>query len=442
MSGWPSLLLPLMLPLAADHTAGDTGWPQWRGSTGTGAALTADPPVSWSESENVRWKVPVPGRGHSTPVIWGDRIFLTTAEAFGPKLPPRRSGAPGAHDNLPVTQRHRFVLLCLDRSDGKRLWRRELHAGLPHEGAHTTASLASASPLVDGQHVFAFFGSYGLYCLDLDGKLIWSKQLGRMHSKHGHGEGASPALFRQTLVVNWDHEGQSFVAAFDKATGQQRWRKERDEVTSWATPIVVDHDGRPQAVICGTDRVRSYDLATGEVIWQCGGMSANIVATPVAGEGMVFAGSSYEKRALLAIRLDGAEGDITATKQVAWQRFRGTPYVPSPLLYRGGLYFLTHYQGILTRVDAQTGNDAPGAFRLSGIGNVYASPVAAAGRVYITDQYGTTLVITAGAEPHALALNSLDDSFSASAALVGDEMFLRGARFLYCLAEEDRPDTD
>ena len=256
-----------------------------------------------------------------------------------------------------------------------------------------------------------------------------------MNSKHGHGEGASPVLYKQTLIVNWDHEGQSFVVALDKSTGRELWRVKRDEVTSWATPIVVEHAGNPQAIICGTQRVRAYDLKTGKTIWQCGGMSANIVATPVAGGGMVFAGSSYEKRALLAIRLAGATGDITGSDQVAWRRIRGTPYVPSPLLYEDGLYFLTHYQGILTRVNAKTGEDEPGAFRLSGIRNVYASPVAAAGRVYITDQDGATLVISADARPKTLALNHLDDQFSASPVLVDRELILRGHNHLYCLAE-------
>ncbi len=438
MIGRSSFLVALCLFLASPWEAipaEPSYWPQWRGPMGTGAADSAQPPITWSETKNVRWKVALPGRGHSTPVVWGNRVFVTTAEPFGDKFSPRTSGAPGAHDNRSVTQRHRFVLLCIRRGDGKILWRRNLHEVLPHEGGHNTASLASASPVTDGQHVFAFFGSHGLFCLDLNGKPVWHKQLGRMNSKHGHGEGASPALYKQTLIVNWDHEGQSFVVALDKSTGRELWRVKRDEVTSWATPIVVEHEGNAQVIISGTDRVRAYDLKNGKVIWQCGGMSANIVATPVAGDGMLFAGSSYEKRTLLAIRLAGATGDITGGNQVAWRRFRGTPYVPSPLLYDGGLYFLTHYQGILTRVNAKSGDDEPGAFRLSGIRNVYASPVAAAGRVYITDLEGATLVISAGARPQRLALNHLDDQFSASPVLVDRELFLRGHNHLYCLAE-------
>jgi hypothetical protein len=193
--------------------------------------------------------------------------------------------------------------------------------------------------------------------------------------------------------------------------------------------------GRAQVIVSGTNRLRAYDLATGKVIWEAGGLSANIVASPVAGESMVFAGSSYEKQAMLAVRLDGAQGDVTDTEWVAWARHQSTPYVPSPLLYRGALYFLRHYQGILSRVDASTGEDRPGAIRLPGIRNVYASPVAAAGRVYITDQDGTTLVLSDADAPETLALNRLDDRFSASAAVAGREISLRGERYLYSLGE-------
>jgi len=270
----------------------------------------------------------------------------------------------------------------------------------------------------------------------MDGEPQWEKDLGEMQTKHEHGEGSSPALYGVTLVVNWDPEGQSFVAAFDKRTGRQRWRAARDEVTSWATPIVIEHAGKQQVIISGTHRVRGYDLATGALIWECAGLSANIVASPVAADGMVYAGSSYDKRALLAIRLDGAKGDITETDRVLWRRTRGTPYVPSPLLYGNSLYFLRHYQGILSRVDTTTGEDQGGPFRLGGLRDIYASPVAAADRIYITDRNGTTLVISHDDNPSVLAQNRLDDSFSASAALVGNEIILRGEKNLYCIAEE------
>ena len=324
-----SLLIAVFVASAIVESRGEGGnWPQWRGPLGTGVSPKGDPPVEWSEEKNVHWKVALPGRGHSTPIIWGDRIFLTAAVPFGPKLPPRRSGRPGAHDNLAVTYRHRFVALAVDREIGKTLWEKKLHDALPEEGAHYTASLASASPVADDEHVFVFFGSHGLFCLDHDGNVVWQKQLGQMETKHGHGEGTSPVLHGKTLVINWDHEGQSFIAAFDKATGKQLWRKQRDEVTSWSTPIVVERNGIAQVIVCGTARVRGYDLSNGKVLWECGGLSANIVASPVFHDGVVIVGSSYEIRSMLAIDIDKAKEDITNSAAVLWSRRRGTPSPP------------------------------------------------------------------------------------------------------------------
>lgn len=410
-------------------------WPQWRGPFGTGVASDAQPPTEWSDSKNVRWKTRLPGRGHSTPIVWNDRIFVTTAVPVGPKLPPRPSGRPGAHDNLPVDREYKFVVMAIDRNDGSVVWEKSVHQAVPLEGAHHTASLASASPVTDGQHVFAHFGSHGLYCLDFNGNIIWQKQLGTMHTKHGHGEGSSPALHDNTLVVNWDHEEQSFLVAIDKSTGKELWRRDRQEVTSWSSPIIVRQDELNQVIVCGTERVRGYDLVSGDIVWQCGGMSANIVATPVSSGGILYVGSSYEKRALLAIRITGASGDITDSDQVLWQRSRGTPYVPSPLLYDGSLYYLTHYQNIMTRIQAESGVNDPGAFRLGGIGNIYASPVGASDHLYVTDLGGVTLVLTHSEIPRLVAVNRLGEKVSASAAIVDREIFLRGDKHLFCIAE-------
>ena len=412
-----------------------TNWPQWRGPNGTGVAPDADPPTTWAPSQNVRWKTALPGRGHSTPIVWGDRVFVTTAIPFGEKLPAKMSGRPGAHDNLPVDSAHQFVVIAINRADGSILWQTKVQQAVPHEGGHYTASLASASPATDGKHLYAFFGSYGLYCLDTEGKVLWRKQLGKMHSKHGHGEGSSPALRGDTLIVNWDHEEQSFLLALDAVSGHEKWRRERDEVTSWSSPLIVDIDGAAQAVVCGTERVRGYDLQSGEVIWQCGGLSANIVATPVAADGIVYVGSSYEKRALMAIDIVAAQGDITGTDRVLWIRTRGTPYVPSPLLYDGALYFLMHYQNVITRIEAKSGTDAPGAMRLGELGNIYASPVGAGGYVYITDLNGKTMVIANSEIPRVVGVNALGEKVSASLAIAGAEIFIRGEEHLYCIAE-------
>jgi outer membrane protein assembly factor BamB len=421
---------------AHDENRPDQCWPQWRGPLGTGVAPHATPPVAWSEDRNVRWKRPLPGKGHSTPIVWGQRVFVTTAVPVGDPLPPKYSGAPGGHDEEPITHRHRFAALAFGCADGRILWDRTLREALPHQGGHRTASLASPSPVTDGERLFVAFGSWGLYGLDLDGNVVWQADLGPLETLHGHGEGSSPALYGDTLVVNWDHQGDSFVAAFDKLTGRLRWKTPRERASSWTTPIVVPLNGGAQVIVSGSRRIRGYDLAGGGMIWECGGLSAeNVVSSPVAGHGLVFAGSTYDRPGLLAIRLEGGKGDVTETGLVVWRRSRGAPYVPSPLLCGEALYFHYHFQGLLTRVNARTGADQPGSIRLDGIYDVFASPVAAAGRVYVTSREGVTLVLRDGDAPEVIARNRLDDRFSASPALAGNALYLRGERTLYCLAE-------
>lgn len=433
-------LLPLLALFSCNLACAqnEEQWPQWRGPFGTGVASdNADPPLSWSETQNVKWKTPLPGLGHSSPIVWNDMVFLTTAIPVGEKFAPIADNRPGSHDNVSVSQKHQYVVMAIDRTDGKIAWQKVVNENTPQEGGHNTGSLASASPVTDGKHVYASFGSQGIFCLDFKGNIVWEKQLGTMHTKHGHGEGSSPALYENTLIINWDHEGQSFIVALDKTTGAQLWRRDRQEVTSWASPIVVVVEGQPQVIVAGTNRIRSYDLATGASIWECGGLSDNVCATPVSADGILIAGSSYDVRAMLAIKLAGAQGDITGTDQVLWSTTQRTPYVPSPLLYRGKVYFLRHYQGILSQLDAKTGAEEIGPFRITGIRNVYSSPAAAADRIYITDREGVTIVLSHSEMPRMLSANRLDDRFSASPAIVGKELFLRGEKFLYCLTKQE-----
>jgi outer membrane protein assembly factor BamB len=347
------------------------------------------------------------------------------------------SGRPGEHDNVAVTRAHRFVVLALDRADGSVAWQTTVNESVPYEGGHQTGSLASASPVTDGERVYAFFGSRGLYALDAaSGEVMWSVQLGEMFTKHGHGEGSSPVLHGETLAVAWDQEDPSFVAAFDRTTGRELWRTPRNHETSWSSPVAVEHGGQTQLVLAATDRLDAYDLATGAPVWHAGGLASNVVATPVAADGVVVAGSSYEKRSMIAVKLDGATGDVTGTPNLLWTRTQRTPYVPSPLYYQGHLFFLMHYQGVLTRADPLTGQDRGGPYRLFGMRDVYASPVAAGGRVYITDRTAGTLVIDADNPTNVLAVNELDDRFSATPALAGPDLVLRGEKRVYCLAED------
>ncbi len=426
--------LPVAAPAEDVEAEASRQWPQWRGPLGTGAAPHGDPPVTWSEEENVRWKTALPGLGHSTPIVWGETIFLTTAVAHGEELEAPEEHDHGAHHNMPAARRLKFVMLAIDRGNGEIRWQRAVRDEQPHEGTHQTGSWASNSPVTDGERVYAFFGSRGLHGLDLGGKVIWQKDFGEMLTRHGHGEGASPALHGDTLVVNWDHQGESFVVAVDKHTGEERWRVARDEITSWSTPLVVEHAGKAQVIVSATERVRSYDLASGAVIWEVGGLSRNVVASPVAANGLVVVGGSYDWQKMLAVRLEGARGDLTGTEAVVWSRDRHAPYVPSLLADGGVLYFLKHSQALLMALDFATGEELYGPLRIRGMRNVFASPVAAAGRVYVASREGTTAVVRGGAAPELLAINGLDDAFTASPAIVGRELFLRGEEHLYCIA--------
>lgn len=424
-------------PLLTATNAADRNdnWPSWRGPLRTGVAPKADPPVKWNDEQNIRWKVKLPGLGHSSPVVWDNFVFVTTAVAYGPKLPPVPVVAPGAHDNVDVTQKHRFVVLCINRDDGDIRRQTVVQDTLPHEGGHNTGSLASGSPITDGKHVYAHFGSFGLYALDFDGNIVWRHDVPKLQTKHAHGEGTSPALHDGVLIINCDHEKQSFVRAIDAATGKTIWEKPRDEVTSWASPLIVEQNGTAQAVVAGTDRIRAYDLKSGEIAWQCGGLSANVVATPVSADNILIAASSYDTRAMLAIDLKNASGDITGKDPVLWSTTQGTPYVPSMLLIDDQVYFLRHYQNILSRRHIRSGNESSGPFRLSALRNIYASPVAAKNRIYVTDLEGRTLVFKHGDQPVFLAINQLDDRFAATPALAGKDLFLRGHEFLYCVSE-------
>ena len=411
-------------------------WPQWRGPLATGVAPLAQPPVQWSEQKNVRWKLALPGKGHSTPIVWGDRLFLTVAVPFGPSVAPVYDHAPGTHDNVGVTQSHRFVVWAIRREDGSVLWKTQVREEFPHEGGHMTGSLASNSPVTDGTNIYAFFGSRGLYGLDWNGAIVWQKDMGKMQTLHAHGEGSSPVLYGDWLIVNWDDESKSVLYAFDKRTGKERWKVIRDDATSWSTPLVIEHGGKAQIVVSATKRVRGYALETGALLWECAGLSRNVVSTPVAGYGMVFAGNSYDWQAMLAIRLDGAQGDITDSDRVAWKLNRLTPYVSSPLLYRDTLYFLRHNQNILSRLEPKSGRPRGEPVRIEGIREIFASPLGADGRIYVTGRDGVTVVLSEGDSLATLSVNQLDDVFSASPVAVERELYLRGERSLYCLMEK------
>lgn len=409
-------------------------WGQWRGPLSTGVSPTADPPTSWSETKNVKWKVSLPGSGTSTPIIWENRVFVTTAVPVGELKTDEVVNASGQRTLRPSTP-VRFMLLCLDRATGKTLWEKVAREEVPHEGHHADHGYASHSPVTDGTSVYAYFGSRGLYAYDLNGNLKWKKDLGRQQTRNGFGEGSSTALHGDTLVINWDHEGEDFIVALDKNTGAEKWRQKRDEPTSWSTPLIVERGGKAQVVTAATNKVRTYDLETGKLLWEVGGLTSNVIPSPVATEDMVYLMSGYRGNALLAVKL-GREGDLTGTDAVAWSLNRSTPYVPSPLLYQNRLYFFGSNTGRLSCFRADTGEPLLNAERIPELPGVYASPVGAANRVYLLGRNGSAVVLKAADQLEVLATNTLEDGFDASPSVAGKELFLRGRRSLYCIAEK------
>ena len=416
-------------------SAAERFWGQWRGPYATGVSKTADPPLEWSETKNVKWKVEIPGRGSASPVVWGDRVYLMTAIPVGVTGDATHEPRGGIQPRIP----HKFVVMALSRSDGKVVWERTVREEVPHEASHTdNGTWASSSVVTDGVHLFANFESKGLYALDMDGKSVWEKDLGDKRMRNQFGEGSTPALHGNRLVLVWDQQGgQSFVIAFDKRTGEEIWRANRSEIDTWATPLVVENGGRAQVIIPGREVLVSYDLETGEVVWQSRGLTMNAIPSPVYGDGMVFATAGFQGNNLKAIRIEGAKGDITGTPNIVWEVSRDTPYVPSPILYDGILYILRSNNGILSAFDAKTGKPHyAGPQRLNAIPNVFASPVGASGRVYFPGREGTTVVIRNSPTLEVLATNVLDDGFDASPALVDREIYLRGNKYLYCITAQ------
>jgi outer membrane protein assembly factor BamB len=422
-----------LVPALDAQNVADRNWGQWRGPHGTGTSPTATPPLDWSETKNIRWKVEIPGRGSSSPVVWGDRVFVLTAVPIG--VTGNDQHAP--RGGLQARGLHRFVVMALDRKTGKTVWERVAREQEPHEGSHNeNGTWSSGSPVTDGQHLFAYFESFGLYAFDLNGTLLWEKDLGDKKMRNEFGEGSTPALHGNTLVVVWDHiGGESFIVALDKRDGKELWRVARKEIDTWATPLILEVNGRPQVIVPAMERVRAYDLQTGAVVWDADGLTMNPIPSPVHADGLVFLMSGFRGNDLKAIRVADAKGNIDGTSAVVWSLDRDTPYVPSPVLADGILYFLKSNSGILTALDAKTGTPHYQNQRLDAVPNTFASPVAAQGRVYFPGREGTTLVVKAGPVYSVLATNVLDDGFDASPALVDGEMFMRGYKYLYAIAQ-------
>jgi outer membrane protein assembly factor BamB len=436
-------------------------WHQWRGPNADGAAVQANPPLEWGPDRNVKWKIDVPGEGTASPIVWQDRVFVLSAIETDRKAEnapaaeasaedegeqrdgPDRSGRGGRGGrggrrfggDPPPTNYWQFVVLCYNRESGEEMWRQVAAEEVPHEGHHQTNTFASGSPITDGEYVYASFGSRGIYCYDMEGNLQWKQDLGDMQTRLGFGEGSSPALHGDVLVVPWDQETDSAVYALDARTGDVKWRTERDEVSNWGTPLIIEAGDGTQVVLNGSNRVVSYDLETGKELWKCGGQTGNAIPSPVRQDEVVYCMTGFRQNAVYAIPLN-ASGDITDTDKIAWRNTEAGPYVPSPVLYEGVLYFNKSNDAILTALEAETGEPLIKPTRVSELGSMYASPIAAAGRIYFTDRDGKTLVLQHGPEMEKLALNDLGEPVDASPAIVGNQIFIRGADHLYCIEQQ------
>ncbi|MFN0088237.1 MAG: PQQ-binding-like beta-propeller repeat protein [Blastocatellia bacterium] len=414
-------------------------WPEWRGPSFNGMARTGAP-VEFNDTKNLKWKLEIPGRGFSTPVIWGNRMFLTTAIPTGKKGPVSPTGATHPQGGTGAGEEQRFVVLCLDRKTGKTLWERTASTAVPHEGYHRAyGSFASNSPVTDGKHLYAFFGSRGVFCFDLDGKPVWQKDLNvRMQIRNQFGEGGAPALAGNNLILNFDHEAESFIVALDKTTGKEVWRKGRDkEPSAWSTPLAIESKGRRELVVSGTGKVRSYDPQTGKVIWECAGLGLNVIPAPILQNDLVYVMSGFRDPKLMAIRL-GREGDLTGTDAVAWSQTRGMSYTPSPVLHDNKIYTLTD-NAMLSCFNATTGEPYYHQKRLPQPDNFKASPIGADGKLYLASESGIVTVVKMGEQFEILAQNTFADQFFISSPIVAEgELFLRSKTHLFCVSDAGR----
>jgi outer membrane protein assembly factor BamB len=431
-------LATILVLFSICFSASAYNWPSWRGPIETGSVPSGNPPVSWSETENILWKATIPGNSTSTPIIWGDKLFFQTSIELpsSDSTGSQASEGGGGRRSLsrPPSGEYSFDLVCLDRNTGEIIWQKTACRALPHEGHHPDHGFASFSPVTDGQYVWTNFGSRGVYCWDFDGNIIWSKEMPQMETRAGFGEGSSPALAGDALIVVADQEGDSLIYAFNKLTGELLWKKERDERTSWATPLVLKVNDRLEVITNATNFIRSYDAKTGDIVWQCSGQTENVIPTPVSGEGLIFCTSGYRGSALQAIRI-GQTGDLSGSDAIVWQVDKDTPYVPSPLLHDGRIYVISGNRGVASCYKASDGTPLFVKQDLDGIRGIYASPVGVEDKIYFPGREGVTVVLKAADNFEIISTNTLDDGFDASPVIIGDKLYLKGRKSLYCIGE-------
>ncbi len=431
--------LPILLMLIAGGAlASANNWPQWRGPESQGISTETALPSEWTAERNIAWKTPIPGRGHSSPIVWGGHVVLTTA-IEGEVLPGAKApihlleGKEFLHpDSVGADRRHTYKVLAVELASGKVLWERVAYEGPVYDHRHKMSSYASPTPVTDGTMVYAYFGSEGIYAYDFGGKLVWKKDVGDIATV-GMGTATSPILHGNLVILQCDEDNgeKSFILALDKRTGREVWKTLRKVQVSWSTPVLVEANGRTELVTNGTELVIAYDPASGKELWRARGVESNAIHTPLVGHGLVIFTAGYPAKKVLAIR-PGGSGDVTGTDRIAWTYDKGTAYVPSPILYGDYVYLLTD-GGIVTCLDAKTGAVKYEGGRPPEPARFMGSPVAWGGHLYLTSVDGDTFVVKAGPAHEVVRTNTVDEPVYASLAPAQGRVLIRAQGHLYCV---------
>jgi outer membrane protein assembly factor BamB len=440
----------LLAPAAVVYGArleAQENWPQFRGAQSLGVSANPNLPDTWSDTENVAWKTDVKGRGWSSPIVWGEKIFLTTVVNLGQAEEPKKGLYFGGERTKPPESEHQWKVICLDLADGRVLWEQMPHQGVPTTSHHLKNSYASETPVTDGERVYAYFGNVGLFCYDLDGKLLWRKEIDPHKTRYGWGTAASPVVYQDRVYLVNDNDEESYLLALDAKTGEQVFRVEREEKSNWATPYIWKNSQRTEIVVPGTGRNRSYDLE-GRLLWELAPMSSITIATPYSDGDTLYVTSGYvmdKRKPVYAIRPGGSgdislEGDATSNEFIVWSQPMAGPYNPSTLLY-GDLMYVLYDQGFFACFDARTGEEVYAKQRIPEGRAFTASPWAYNDKVFCLNEDGVTFVIPAGREFEILHTNKLadDDMCMGTPAIVGDKLLIRTSARLYCIQKGAKP---
>jgi len=436
--------LAALLLAASAVWAGD--WPQFRGPSASGIGDGSKPPLHWDAAKgtHIAWSTEIPGLADSSPIVWGDQVFVTTAISSDPKQT-FRTGLYGDTDSVNDSTPHQWKVLALDRKTGKILWEQTAHEGVPKTKRHPKSSQASPSPVTDGKVVVAYFGSEGLYAYATAGKPLWKKDLGVQNAgwffdpDSEWGAGSSPVIYKNMVIVQCDRQQDSFIAAFDLKDGRELWRTARAEIPTWGTPTIVPAKDHTEVATNGTKAIRGYDADTGKQLWTLGPNSEVTCTTPVSWQGLIFVTAGYPPvQPIYAIKI-GSTGDLTlkdgkeSSDAIAWSKQRGGVYLPSPIVYADQLYTVSN-NGIMNAYDPKTGNKVFQQ-RIGEGGSFVASPIAGGGRLYVASEDGDVYVVKAGPQYELLAKNLIGEPILATPALAGDLLLVRGARHLFAIAE-------